>query len=129
MITKFTEHRARHHIPIYDFKFWVVVTSDMEKSRAGFNRILGRDAGDCEVGHCVGLTSRGEGRVLAMFLDADYLDHGLIAHEVFHATHSIMEFLESVYADATQEPYSALCEYLTKLVYKDLRKWGLGRRL
>jgi hypothetical protein len=124
MSNKLLEHRVRHRITLYEFTVWVVLTNDMQRSREGLNRTLGKPPGDCEVSHCVGLTSRGRGRAVAIFLLDSYLGHGLIAHELFHATHSIMEFLESQYIPETHEPYSALCEYLTKLVYADLKRWG-----
>lgn len=50
------------------------------------------------------------------------VEHGVIAHEVFHVTHRIWSYLGDTFSVDHNEPYAHLCEYLTEWVYKQLKK-------
>jgi hypothetical protein len=117
---KLTEHRAFHHIPIYDCRVWFILTSDMAATRGRYDHLFG----EYDASGSMGLVSVVGGRV-AIFIEDKCLSHHLIAHEVFHAIHRVMEFVGNQISPTSQEPYAALCEYLTKLVYADLKRWGV----
>lgn len=61
-----------------------------------------------------------------LMLHLPCITHGLIAHEMFHLTHKILNYVgEGFSAKRTHEGHAYLCQYLTKEFYADLRKWRI----
>lgn len=50
------------------------------------------------------------------------LTHEVIAHEVFHITHAMWEFVGDKFSAKHHEPYSYLCGHITEWVYRQLKK-------
>lgn len=113
--------RAFHRIPIYDLRLWVCVADDVLAERKKMAWAFGAPKG-CE--DCPGLCSFEGGR-FALWFERKFVCHELIAHEVFHATHRMMEACSSTFYDHASEPFAFLTGYLTTLVYADLYRLGV----
>lgn len=108
-----------HHVPIYDCR----IVFGVYDKRDEINDALGPWLGDVDVKNNIGTTFN-RGRTFAIVLERRELCHELIAHEVFHATHRIMEGIGMSRMHPTgHEPYAYLCGYLTQLMYQDLKLW------
>src|SRR5690606_31309315 len=71
-----------------------------------------------------GLVSRENDRC-AIFIDRQYVNHRTISHELFHATHRILDNLPHEFSPNGHEPFAYLNGYLAELVYGDLRRWRI----
>lgn len=111
-------YRAFHRIPIYSTRFWVSIADDTVAARRSLSwaiPLMGTTP-------YPGLCSYDEGRV-AVFFERKVICHELIAHELFHATHRIMQSTASNFFTEAQEPFAYLCGFLTDCVYRDIAKW------
>ena len=61
--------------------------------------------------------------LIEIILDTKGLNHGIIAHEVFHATHRAMQTSGDTFSEEHHEPYTHLCGFITDMVYAYLKKW------
>lgn len=57
---------------------------------------------------------------IGLFFEREELCHDLIAHEVFHATHRVLERAGVAFGIHNHEPFAHLNGWLTGLVYRDL---------
>jgi hypothetical protein len=48
------------------------------------------------------------------------VDHGTIAHEVFHAVQFLMDKIGCNLAHESEEPYAYLIQYVTNKIYENL---------
>ncbi len=106
-------------IPIYDQSLELVVTKKLkwaERNRQKAFRI--------NPGSGLGAVIYRKWR-FALILEKDKISHELIAHEVFHATHRIMEYLGDKFTRRNHEPYAYLLGYLTREIYIQLCNWKL----
>lgn len=87
-------------VPIYDVKLMIVVSDDPLRSRLRRSGYMGEHDGGEFSGQ---LEYRGH-RFLLTF-ERKYLCHELIAHEVFHATHRILEFCAVRFDQGNPEPF------------------------
>lgn len=114
-----------HEIGVYDARFLVCLchnTGAMCK-RKSIQKIFGEmEEDDCA--DCAGLCLH-RNRKISILIDRDYVTHDVIAHEVLHATHRLLEYIGMELGDKTGEAYSCLAGHLTGLVYKDLKKWKI----
>ena len=112
-----------HPIPIYDMRLEFCVTPDMimsQKNKERSKRLGGGPISDYE-----GLCWFSERREIAVLITDKHLTHELIAHETLHATCQILRYVGVSYDPENQEAFSYLCGYITNLIYKDLKRWGL----
>lgn len=107
-------------VPIFHAKLVLSVSHDIRAARAEHND---------EFGPCLlqtvpkALASHSDDlRSFAMFFKQDGIDHGVIAHEVFHITHHILQGVESQFDVNNHEQYAYLCEWITDWVYEQLKK-------
>jgi hypothetical protein len=116
---KFKELTRETAIPLYGFHFILSVSRDIHKSISKYSHLFGDDIPEdvCAGGMCV--SSDG---AFALFFDIEYLNHGVIAHEIFHACHDILRFTGEEYHEENQEPYAYLCQWITDWVYKNIKK-------
>lgn len=106
------------NIPIYDVKFGLVLTSEPERfrQRKSVKALFGEYRGPAFDAMTCSSTN-------------DYLiiikvaSHRNIAHEVFHATHRIMEACSHELTTDSHEPHCYLAGHLTELVYRQLKAW------
>lgn len=121
---KTTINIAFHRIPIYDLRFWVGVSDKPVELRAKFDWAFGKRDNSDFSGTCEYHRSK-----FAVLFDAYDLSHELIAHEVFHVTHRMLEFNAVNFGENNHEPFAYLNGYLTQLVYVDLAKFKWPVRL
>lgn len=113
------ESCASFNVPIYDVAFHVIVTDDITRSRLKRTGWLGEATLGFEAGS--GLCSYHFHR-FAFFAERRYLCHDLIAHELFHLTHRILERAGAKFGEEHHEPAAYLCGWLTARVYRELRR-------
>lgn len=104
-------------IPIYDCTLFVIVTKKMAQARNGFASLFGKfDATGLQ-----GLSSYDNRGTFAMFFEGDAAqDISIVAHEVFHTTHRILEWATVKHDKDNHESGALLCGYLMKLVMEAL---------
>lgn len=106
----------RFHVPIFDVRVAVVVTTDIP---AAYLREFGVRIGDTRMA-CLGYDKSRFG----LFLEPRAVKRReIIAHEVFHLTHRILEFCCMNFDECHHEVGAYLNEWLTKRVAE-----VLGRR-
>jgi hypothetical protein len=66
-----------------------------------------------------------DGGKFAIFLDRRALCHELIAHEIFHTTHKIMEYVGDSFTNRNPEPHAYLNGWITSHVYALCSAWRL----
>lgn len=114
---------TRHHIPIYDMEFEVAVCHDIKRFRNSKRLVtwLG-DGYDNSEDYCGVFCS--QRRKTALLMARDEISHRLIAHEVLHAAHYMMEYNDVKFGPtACHETAALVAEHLTGLVYQDLKRW------
>ncbi len=106
------------HVPIYDCKVWVSALpgQQIKDERKEHNCIFGADEDQswqacCEVG---------KDKSFGLFFDTNKIDVGLIAHEVFHLTHFILNEVGASFDPNDHEPAALLHEWLFKKVLEVL---------
>lgn len=111
--------KKRVEIPIYGAKLWVVVADNIKEARHTLNRVLGT----CEIdlSGVYGLCSRNGSR-FAVFFDKKSITMDLLAHEVFHLTHDIMQWANCNFDLDHSEQGALLHGYLMELVHKEVMK-------
>ena len=97
----------------------LVVTDDIPKSVKGNNPRISYKTCDC-----AGMTVWGDND-LWIYLCRDGLTHGVITHEIFHATHRAMQIAGDTFSEKHHEPYAHIAGYLADNIYSRLRKWGV----
>ena len=101
--------RKKIHVPIYDVDLVVVVTDDIP---AAYKREFGVQIDDLHAA-CLGYS----GRKFGLFFEPKFKRRGIIAHEIFHLTHRILEKCTCNFDAGHHEPGAYLCEYLTEKVH------------
>lgn len=117
------EHSARYSIEAYDFDFELVVAKNVRRSRNKPSRVKEwREFVDDDF---IGLWTY-SGRRGILFLERKYVSHSLIAHEVRHAVDYILH-KNQIRVDWTEcrETPALVTEYITSLVYRNLKKWKI----
>lgn len=105
--------RQRISIPIYEVFVWIVVDEDALARRIEFNE----EFGEYTDGPFKGLCSS-EGDVFGLFFYPGDLTRNTIAHETFHLTHRILQYIGAEFDPDNHETFSWLCGYLTERVYE-----------
>lgn len=113
-------------VPIYSDRLLLVVTDDVSASRIARNNLFGSDNQD--YGGCPGLCCY-SGYNFGLFFERRNLCHDVIAHEIFHVTHRILERHSVDFGISNHEPFSTLCGWITSLVYSELARMGERVRL
>jgi hypothetical protein len=106
-------------VPVHSIRLLVVVTDNVRVSRSNRNAIYGPYDVDCS-----GLCTWDEGYRVALFFTREYLCHELIAHEVFHATHRILQRQGVVFTPDNSEPFALLNGWLSAHVYREIGRMG-----
>lgn len=108
--------RRKFHVPIWDVYLHVVVARDPVQARVKMNRIFGEwdDKDDFYGLLCW------KGRQFGLFLETKP-SLELVAHEVFHATHRILERAEANFDAAHHEQAAYLHGWLMERVWRIAR--------
>lgn len=107
--------RKKFQVPIHDVSIIIVVTRDIP---AAYKREFGIDIGKSQMA-CLGYI----GRKFGLFFEpAAKLRHEIVAHEIFHLTHRILEKNFMNFDESHHEMGAYLCEYLTEKVFGILAK-------
>ncbi len=104
-------------VPLYSVRLLIVVTEDVERSRVSRNHLFYPPRNDHS--SWTGLCAYNGFRI-GLFFERAELCHDLIAHEVFHATHRVLERAGVAFALHNHEPFAHLNGWLTGLVYSEL---------
>jgi hypothetical protein len=100
-------------------KLWVVVNDRPQKALREFKDIFGKQRHNYAALHS--WNNRGD---FGIFFRKGLITTRYVAHEVFHATHRIMEFSGDDFAANHHEPYSHLNGYLSHIVTRAILKAG-----
>lgn len=107
--------RTQFQVPIHDVSVVVVVTSDIP---AAYKREFGVQIDDSRMA-CLGY----HGRKFGLFFEpAAKRRREIVAHELFHLTHRILEKNCMNFDEAHHEMGAYLCEFLTKRVLTILNR-------
>lgn len=101
-------------LPLYDFKVKLVVARDIVPVVSSYITI---PEGLVYEGLCLA-----RGREVVVIYRLRDMTAGLIAHELFHATHRIMEGISANFSTIHQEPFAYVNEWLHNQVYAQLKK-------
>lgn len=118
---KHKERSKKIWIDVYGVWFEVVETNSISKSRNSKERVKLFGAYDPPSGYAALASCKGSN--VAIFFNRKQLRHSDISHEIFHATHFIMELIGEDFSYNHHEPAAYLNGYLTKEVYRALGRW------
>lgn len=114
-----TIHKELIEIPIYGSKVWLIVCTSITKERKKWEKTFGPWN---ETDEYNGLCSY-NGRTVGIFIDLQHVDNiGLIAHEVFHATHRTLEWVGVEFSPNNHEPFAYMNEFLMEQIVPKLAK-------
>ncbi len=116
------ERSIRGKVPIYGASLELVITDDMEKSQKKNDRW--KRLGEQEPNLSAGLTIWA-GWNFCIMIDSSYLDHNIIAHECFHATHRIADWSGLKFHKNGHEEFAYLNGFLNNFVHKQLKEWKI----
>lgn len=103
--------KIKFQVPIHEVSVMVILTKDIESA---YKREFGIEIGKAQMA-CLGYNKRKFG----LFFEPNILDHKeIIAHELFHLTHRILEKNTMNFDEYHHEMGAYLCEYLTKRIFK-----------
>lgn len=105
-------------VPIYDCVLRVIVAKDLPGARKKYDHLFGEFADENYEGLCCWT---GHGHFALFFSPASARKPDVVAHEVFHLTHRIMEWAGVEHDADHHEAGALLCGYLFKLVQDALR--------
>jgi hypothetical protein len=119
---KLNEKTYKFSIDIYHSQVWIVVSDSMAKTRTSkkWTERLGYYKPEDNMQALT--TNRGFAN--AVFLTRGKIDHGVLAHEIYHVTNNIMEYISHELDTNHHEPHCYLCQYITQKVYNKLKEWG-----
>lgn len=111
-----------HRVPIWNVVLELVVGDDIKKSQKKeprFSKMGSQDLLDCAA------VTMYNGWNFCIIFDTHYLNHEIIAHECFHATHRILDYCCKEFRLKNHEEFAYLHGYLGKFVYNRLKKWKI----
>jgi hypothetical protein len=104
--------KKKYRVPIYNVHLWVIVTDDVAHEYKKMGRLLGRIDGDDDYN---GLCTMNHDK-FGIILRQRVIDMTLVAHEVFHLTHRILEWSDANFDPEHHEQGAILHGYLMDLV-------------
>lgn len=106
------------HVPIYNAKVWLIVDKDIIKERKKWEDHFGPAP---EIENYVALCCRSGRATFALFFSKQALTREIIAHEVFHLTHRILEWASANFDPEHHEQGALLHGYLMEKICKELQ--------
>lgn len=111
----------RFTVPIYEADFVLVVCDDLPEARRRYNRLLG----EYEVPAGTTGLACWRGHRFAIFLDRREACLIVVAHEVFHITHRIIDWAGVTFDPESHEAAALLCGWLMREVCHHVWPRGL----
>lgn len=105
-------------VPIYDAEVALVISDSVPKAREKMTDIFG--PGPTEHNYD-GLVSHSGGHRFGLFLNRKTMTTKIVAHEVFHITHRILEWVEAHFDDKHHEQGALLHGYLMEWALKETK--------
>ncbi len=102
-------------LPIYGARIQLIITDDIQFERKAQEHLFGPIEGTCYDALC----SRSSGHNFALFFEPGALNHRIIAHEIFHLTHRILEWAGVPFREDNHEAFA--------LVNGELHTWVFGK--
>ena len=99
---------------LYPVKIHIYVVENVPAWTEGHNFPLNRNR--------IAACGRDNAGSFMLVFQSDTVTHRILAHEIAHCTFRIMEYIGCDHTDASDEPYSALHEYITDWVYQECKK-------
>jgi hypothetical protein len=96
-------------VPIFDAEVMLVLTNDITGERRKMEHIFGPAPDDHDYD---ALTSYSGGHRFGLFINRKTISTKIIAHEVFHLTHRILDWVGANFDDKHHEQGALLCGYL-----------------
>jgi hypothetical protein len=119
--------KQAHSIPLYRGYFIILFTSEQNYDLSRNYDVIA-DNKICEFAqyHRVNHMRR-QGFLVSFNTDhpASYINHGTIAHEVFHAAHGVLLSRGLELTDASDEAYAYLIDWMTDKVYELIKKHNI----
>jgi len=116
----------RISVPIYNVDVFVIVSENAAALRSSKRWVA--LFGEAPEGEWNALcSSGGPNGEIALFFKPEHLLSGLVAHEVFHATHRIMEWKGEPFDETKHEQGASLHEFLMGRVTYCLNRCPVGR--
>lgn len=116
--------KKRYIVPIYNAKIWLVVCDNVKHERSKMDKVLGGPSlldDDNYDGLCSSNYS-----YFALFFERGSLQSravNLIAHEIFHLTHRIIEWAGANFDEDNHEHGAILHGYLMDLIWRDAMRF------
>lgn len=104
--------KKRFDIPIYVAALWVVISDDALASRRAMKPLFG----ECRIKSAQALCSTNFRGHVGVFLPRIDLREETLSHEIFHATHAILSWVDCKFDDNNQEAWAYLNGYISKIV-------------
>lgn len=108
--------RTKIEIPLYGGIFYLIDTEDVTKAMKATIDEHGIEDYDCLSG-IVSNHSINPGTWI-LYINLNDCTMGVLAHELFHATHRILEYFGVEFTSTNHEPFAYLIEYLFNECYK-----------
>ena len=93
-------------IPLYNGNLYVIDTKDVEQA------VKDTQDDDYEITSSESCLISQRSGDFYLYIDLQYGSMGLLAHELFHATHRILEYFGVEFTRDNHEPFAYLMEYL-----------------
>lgn len=103
-------------LPLYGARVQLIVTEDIAAERKAQQDLFGPIDGTCYDALC----ARSGGHNFALFFEPGALCHRIIAHEVFHLCHRILEWVGVPFGPDNHEAFAAVIGELQSWVYEQL---------
>lgn len=111
----------KFYIPIYDVWLHLVVSRKVEAERKKLDHIFDPMPATGYEGwtglHCYA------GQHFGIFIDQNHICVNIIAHEVFHLTHRILDYIHANFDSEHHETAAVLHGYLMELVMKHVKRY------
>lgn len=116
--TYFTMSKVKFTIPLYDAVLWLVVADNINRERKKMEHIFGAAPEEPDY---AAICSYSGGHTFALFFEREELTTTIVAHEVFHLTHRIMDWAGCHFDKDHHEQGALLHGYLMALVLKRVK--------
>ena len=113
-----TLFKQKINLPIYDATIWLIITEDIIGERKKMQEIFGNIDG----AYYNALCSYDNHGNFALFFEPTTLTDKIIAHEIFHLTHRILDWTSGNFDKNHHEQGALLCGYLTEWVQRSIKK-------
>jgi len=109
--------KKKFHVPLYDAVVWVVVCDDIAKERKKWENLFGPVQAD-EMYDA--LCSHSGGQTFGLFFERKIITLKIVAHETFHLTHRILDWVGGNFDKTHHEQAALLHGFLMPTILKTI---------